>query len=175
MAESIRVLISEEEINERVKFLGETISKDYEGQEVHLISILKGGAFITCELAKRITVPVSLDFMSLSSYQGTTSTGIVKIIKDLDNSIEGKNVIIVEDIVDTGRTLNYLVKILKERKPNSIRICTLLDKPDRRVAEVDVDYTGFNIPDEFVVGFGLDYDQKYRNLPYIGVVEFTED
>lgn len=175
MAESIRVLISEEEINERVKFLGETISKDYEGQEVHLISILKGGAFITCELAKRITVPVSLDFMSLSSYQGTTSTGIVKIIKDLDNSIEGKNVIIVEDIVDTGRTLNYLVKILKERKPNSIRICTLLDKPDRRVAEVDVDYTGFNIPDEFVVGFGLDYDQKYRNLPFIGVVEFTED
>lgn len=175
MAESIRVLISEEEINERVKFLGETISKDYAGQEVHLISILKGGAFITCELAKRITVPVSLDFMSLSSYQGTTSTGIVKIIKDLDNSIEGKNVIIVEDIVDTGRTLNYLVKILKERKPNSIRICTLLDKPDRRVAEVDVDYTGFNIPDEFVVGFGLDYDQKYRNLPYIGVVEFTED
>ena len=174
MGEKVRVLLSEEEVNARVRELGQQISKDYEGEEVHIICILKGAVFITTELAKRITIPVTLDFMSVSSYQGTTSTGAVKIIKDLDHIIEGKNVIIVEDIIDTGRTLNYLINMLKNRNPKSIRLCTLLDKPDRRVVDVDVDYVGFEIPDEFVVGFGLDYDQKYRNLPYIGVVEFTD-
>ena len=127
-----------------------------------------------CELAKRITVPVSFDFMSVSSYGGDTkSSGVVKIVKDLDESIQGKDVFVVEDIVDSGRTLNYLLEMLRDRKPNSLRLCTLLDKPDRRVIEVPVDYTGFQIPDEFVVGYGLDYDQKYRNLPYIGIVEFN--
>ena len=126
-----------------------------------------------CELAKRITVPVSFDFMSVSSYGSETkSSGVVKIVKDLDEPLDGKEVIIVEDIVDSGRTLSYLVEILEKRGPKSIRICTLLDKPERRVADVKVNYTGFEIPDEFVVGYGLDYDQKYRNLPYIGVVEF---
>ena len=124
-----------------------------------------------CELAKRITVPVTMDFMSVSSYgDGTTSSGRVRIVKDLDESIEGKNVLIVEDIIDSGNTLHYLVDILNSRKPKSIRICTLLDKPERRTAEVKVDHTGFVIPDEFVVGYGLDYAQKYRNLPYIGAV-----
>lgn len=174
MSERIKVLLSEEEVVNRVKELGAMISEDYKDEEVHLISILKGGAFITCELAKRIDVPVTLDFMSVSSYQGTTSTGAVKIVKDLDNSIEGKNVIVVEDIIDTGRTLNYLLGMLKDRKPKSVKLCTLLDKPDRRVVDVDVDYVGFTIPDEFVVGFGLDYNQRYRNLPYIGVVEFVD-
>lgn len=175
MKEKIKVLLSEEEVNKRVLEMGQAISKDYAGEEVLLIGILKGGVFITCELAKRITVPVSLDFMSVSSYQGTQSSGVVKIIKDLDHAIEGKNVIIVEDIIDTGRTLSYLIKYLKNRNPKSIRLCTLLDKPDRRVVDdVNVDYTGFVIPDEFVVGFGLDYEQKYRNLPYIGVIEFVD-
>lgn len=177
MAENIRVLLTEEEVQKRIKELGEQISNDYKDEKdgVHLISILKGGVYITVDLAKRITIPVTMDFMSVSSYQGTTSTGAVKIIKDLDNIIEGKNVIIVEDIIDTGRTLSYLVEMLKGRNPKSIKLCTLLDKPERRVTEVDVDYVGFRIPDEFVVGFGLDYDQRYRNFPYIGVVEFTED
>ena len=131
-----------------------------------------GGVFFTCELAKRITVPVSLDFMSVSSYGSETkSSGIVKIIKDLDEPLEGKDVLIVEDIIDSGRTLSYLIEILKKRNPASIRLCTLLDKPERRVTDVKVDYVAFNIPDEFVVGYGLDYAQKYRNLPFIGVVE----
>lgn len=126
-----------------------------------------------CELAKRITVPVSLDFMSVSSYGSETkSSGVVKIIKDLDEPLVGKDVIVVEDIVDSGRTLSYLMDMLKDRKPASLRLCTLLDKPERRVVDVHVDYTGFQIPDKFVVGYGLDYDQKYRNLPYIGLVEF---
>ena len=126
-----------------------------------------------CELAKRITVPVSFDFMSVSSYgAGTSSSGVIKIVKDLDDSIMGKDVIVVEDIVDSGRTLSYLMELLKERKPASLRLCTLLDKPDRRVIQVPVDYTCFQIPDEFVVGYGLDYAQKYRNLTYIGIVEF---
>ena len=141
---------------------------------MHLICILKGGVFFTCELAKRLMVPVSMDFMSVSSYgSGTESSGVVRIVKDLDESIAGKNVLIVEDIIDSGRTLAYLIEILKQRNPESIHLCTLLDKPERRVKkQVKVDYTCFEIPDEFVVGFGLDYDQKYRNLPYIGVVEF---
>ena len=138
-----------------------------------MICVLKGGSFFMCELAKRITVPVSLDFMAVSSYgSGTTSGGVVKIVKDLDEAIRGKDVLVVEDIVDSGRTLSYLLEMLQARGPRSLRLCTLLDKPDRRVVDVKVDYTGFHIPDEFVVGYGLDYDQRYRNLPYIGVVEF---
>lgn len=172
MEDKVRVLLSEQEVNKRIAEIGTKISKDYEGKAVHLICVLKGGVFFTCELAKRITVPVSLDFMSVSSYgAGTQSSGVVKIVKDLDEPLDGKNVLIVEDIIDSGRTLSYLIEILQKRNPNSIRLCTLLDKPERRVADVKVDYVGFDIPDEFVVGYGLDYDQKYRNLPYIGVVE----
>lgn len=175
MAETIRELVSERDVDERIKELGRQISKDYEGKEVHLICVLKGGVFFMCELAKRISVPVSMDFMSVSSYgDGTKSSGIVKIVKDLDEAIEGKDVLIVEDIIDSGRTLYYLIDILQKRNPNSIHLCTLLDKPERRVKDVKVDYVGFNIPDEFVVGYGLDYAQKYRNLPFIGVVEGVE-
>lgn len=173
MAESIRVLIPEEEVDARIREIGEQISKDYAGREVHLVCVLKGGSFFLCELAKRITVPVSLDFMSVSSYGSETiSSGVVKIVKDLDEPIQGRDVLIVEDIVDSGRTLSYLKEMMLDRKPASLRICTLLDKPDRRVVDVEVDYTGFHIPDEFVVGYGLDYAQRYRNLPFIGVVEF---
>ena len=173
MEEKIRVLISGEDVNKKISEVASQISRDYEGKEVHLICILKGGVFFTCELAKRLTIPVSLDFMSVSSYgAGTKSSGVVKIIKDLDEPLEGKHVVIVEDIIDSGRTLSYLLEILKKRGPKDIRLCTLLDKPERRVKkQVKVDYTCFTIPDEFVVGYGLDYDQKYRNLPYIGVVE----
>ena len=164
MADKIRVLLTEEEVNKKISEVAAQINKDYEGKEVHLICILKGGVFFTCELAKRLTIPVSLDFMSVSSYgSGTKSSGVVKIIK---------NVIIVEDIIDSGRTLAYLIEVLKQRNPKNIELCTLLDKPERRVKkQVQVKYTCFTIPDEFVVGYGLDYDQKYRNLPYIGVVE----
>ena len=174
MSEKIRVLLEEEAVDKRICEVAEKISQDYAGKEVHMICILKGGVFFTCELAKRVTVPVSMDFMSVSSYgAGTESSGVVRIIKDLDDSIEGKEVLIVEDIIDSGRTLAYLIEILKQRNPKSIRLCTLLDKPERRVKkQVTVDYTCFTIPDEFVVGYGLDYDQKYRNLPFIGVVEF---
>lgn len=173
MAERVRVLLSEEEVNKRISEIGEKISKDYAGRQVHLVCVLKGGAFFMCELAKRITVPVSMDFMSVSSYGGDTkSSGVVKIVKDLDESLKDKDVLVVEDIVDSGRTLSYLMELLGQRGPKSLALCTLLDKPERRVVDVKVDYTGFSIPDEFVVGYGLDYDQRYRNLPYIGVVEF---
>jgi len=172
MAETVKVLISEEEVDKKIVELGKQISEDYAGKEIHLITVLKGGIFFVCELAKRISIPVSMDFMSVSSYgDGTESNGVVKIIKDLDERLEGKEVLIVEDIVDSGRTLSYLKKILLERHPKSLKICTLLDKPDRRVCDVDVEYVGFEVPDYFVVGYGLDYAQKYRNLPYIGVVE----
>lgn len=171
----INVHFSEEEVAARVKELGEQISADYGDEPVCLICILKGSIFFTCELAKRITSPVELEFMSVSSYgAGTSSSGVVKIVQDLATSIEGKNVLVIEDIIDSGRTLSYLMKNLKTRKPKSLKLCTLLDKPDRRVVEVPVDYVGFVIPDEFVVGYGMDYDQRYRNLPYIGFVE-TED
>ena len=173
MGDKIRVMYSEEEVDKRIRELGEQISKRYEGKTVHMICVLKGGVFFMCELAKRITVPVTMDFMSVSSYgAGTKSSGIVKIVKDLDQSIEGRDVLVVEDIIDSGRTLSHLMKILNERKPSSVCLCTLLDKPGRReVDDVNVDYTGFQVPDEFVVGYGLDYDQLYRQLPYVGVVE----
>ena len=175
MAEKIKVLISEEEVDARIRELGEKISKEYEGKQIHLICVLKGGVFFMCELAKRITVPVSMDFMCVGSYgDGTKSSGVVRLAKDLDESIENKEVLIVEDIIDSRNTLYYLMDVLRQRKPASLRLCTLLDKPDRRVKDVHVDWTGFEIPDEFVVGYGLDYAQKYRNLPYIGVVEVAE-
>ena len=173
MADKIRVLLKEEEVNARISEIAAQVSRDYEGKCVHLICILKGGVFFTCELAKRLTVPVTLDFMSVSSYgSGTVSSGVVKIIKDLDEPLENKDVLIVEDIIDSGRTLAYLIEVLKQRNPASIRLCTLLDKPERRVKkQVKVDYTCFTIPDEFVVVYGLDYDQRYLNLTYIGVIE----
>ncbi len=173
MAEHVRVLLAEEDVDRRIQEIGDQISKDYDGKQIHLICVLKGGSFFMCELAKRITVPVSLDFMSVSSYgSATKSSGVVKIVKDLDEPLKDKDVLVVEDIVDSGRTLGYLLEMLKDRGPKSVKLCTLLDKPERRVVDVHVDYTCFQIPDEFVVGYGLDYDQRYRNLPYIGVVEF---
>ena len=172
LAEKITVLITEEEIDRRVRELAAQISKDYEGRKIRMVGILKGASFFMCELAKRITVPVSIDFMQVSSYGGATeSTGTVRIRKDLDESIEGLDVIIVEDIVDSGRTLAFLGDFLKSKGAKSIRYCTLLDKPERRVVDLKADYAGFEIPDQFVVGYGMDYDQEYRNLPYIGVVE----
>ena len=175
MAETVKVLIDEETVEKRIKELGEKISEDYAGRQVHLICVLKGGVFFMCELAKRISVPVSMDFMSVGSYgDGTSSSGVVKIAKDLDETLEGKDVLVVEDIIDSGRTLYYLLDVLQKRRPKSMRLCTLLDKPDRRVTDVKVDYVGFEIPDKFVVGYGLDYAQKYRNLPYIGFVEGLE-
>ena len=148
MAETIRELVSEKNVDKRIEELGKKISEDYAGKEIHLICVLKGGVFFMCELAKRISVPVSMDFMSVSSYgDDTKSSGVVKIVKDLDESIDGKDVLIVEDIIDSGRTLYYLIDILKKRNPKSIHLCTLLDKPERRVRDVKVDYVGFNITD----------------------------
>ena len=153
MAESVEVMHSEAEVAKRVEELGRQISEDYAGKQVHLICVLKGGVFFMCELAKRISVPVSMDFMSVGSYgNGTSSSGVVKIAKDLDEPLEGKDVLVVEDIIDSGRTLSYLLEILKGRHPKSLKLCTLLDKPDRRIKPVKVDYTGFEIPDEFEIG-----------------------
>lgn len=172
MDAKINVLISEEKINARLKEIAEQINKEYEGESIHLVCILKGSVFITCKLASYLTVPVTMDFMSVSSYGNElVSSGRVKILKDLDESIQGKNVLIIEDIIDSGRTLASLRAMLKVREPKSLKICTLLDKPERREVEVEVDYVGFKIPDAFVVGYGLDYMQEYRNLPFVGVVE----
>ena len=172
MNEKITVLIDEETIENRIKEIAEQISKDYEGKEVRLICILKGSIFYTAELAKRLRIPSTIDFMSVSSYgAGTVSSGQVNIKKDLDESIEGLDVIVVEDIVDTGNTLSQLIPELKKRNPKSIEITTLLDKPSRREVDIDVRYIGFEVEDKFVVGYGLDYDQNYRDLPFIGVVE----
>ena len=176
MKEQIRIMLSEEKVNARIAELAKQISEDYAGRSVHLICILKGSIFFTCELAKRITVPVTMDFMSVSSYgDDTKSSGVVKMVKDLDEPLQGRDVLVIEDIIDSGRTLSYLLENLGSRNPASLRLCTLLDKPERRVKDVKVDYTGFEIPDEFVVGYGLDYAQRYRPLPYIGVVTFEEE
>ena len=173
MSEKIRELISEKDIAKRIKELGAQISEDYQGESVFMLCVLKGGVYFTTELSKRMSVPVSLDFMAVSSYgMDTKSSGVVKIVKDLDESIEGKNVLVVEDIIDSGRTLSLLMENLRQRKPKTLKLCTLLNKPARRVTDIQVDYVGYEIPDEFVVGYGMDYAQKYRNLPYIGVVEF---
>lgn len=175
MKEKIELLISEEEVGKRIDELAKEIDADYKGKTLNIICILKGSVFFACELAKRLTIPVVFDFMQVSSYgNGTSTTGGVKIIKDLDTPIAGKDVLIIEDILDSGRTLCRLLSLLSVSNPASLRVCTLLDKPARREFPVDVDYNGFEIEDEFVVGFGLDYAQKYRNLPYIGVIHFEE-
>ena len=176
MEQKIDVMIDEATVEARIAEIAQQLSKEYEGKTIHIIGVLKGSVFFMCELAKRLTVPVTMDFMSVSSYgNDTKSSGVVKMIKDLDESIEGRDVVLIEDIMDAGRTLSYLINILKERKPASFKVVTLLDKPDRRVVELEPDITGFVIPDRFVVGYGLDCAQKYRNLPYIGVVEFEEE
>ena len=171
-----RVLVSEEEIHARIKEVGAQIADDYRGKCPILVGVLKGVVPFFAEMANAISIPVQEDFMCITSFEGgTESTGKLTFRKDIDHDIEGRHVLILEDIIDSGRTLYYLIDILKKRNPKSVHLCTLLDKPERRVRDVKVDYTCFNIPDEFVVGYGLDYAQKYRNLPYIGVVEFHED
>ncbi|MDD7267308.1 MAG: hypoxanthine phosphoribosyltransferase [Lachnospiraceae bacterium] len=178
MGVKIHELYSEETVNKRVEELGAQISRDYAGKQLHLISVLKGGVFFACELAKRLTIPVTIDFMCISSYgSAMESSGIVKILKDLDEPLAGRDVLIVEDIIDSGNTLAHLKGLLSQREPASLKICTLLDKPERRdpAITLKVDYVGFEIPDHFVVGYGLDYAQNYRNLPYIGIVELTEE
>jgi hypoxanthine phosphoribosyltransferase len=166
------VLISEEQIRAKVAELGARLSADYADRSVTLVSVLKGSLPFMADLMRAITVPVSIDLMEVSSYSGqaTESSGLVRILKDLSASIDGKDVLIVEDIIDTGLTLNYLVRYLRGKNPRSLRICTLLDKPARRLVEIDIDYRGFTIPDQFVVGYGLDYGEFYRNLPFIGVL-----
>jgi len=172
MSEKIHVMFTEEQVDKKIRELGEQISADLHGEPVKLVCVLKGASFFACELAKRISAPVYMDFMYVSSYgNGTESSGEVKITRDLESPIEGENVLIVEDIIDSGNTLHFLQKEFKDRGAKQVRICTLLSKPDRRQVEVDVDYIGYVIPDEFVVGYGLDYAQRYRNLPYIGVIE----
>lgn len=175
MKDKLRVLISEEEVSRRIREMAGQISRDYEGKELRIVCVLKGGVFFMCELAKHITVPVTFDFMAVSSYgNGHESSGTLQIVKDLDESVEGKDILVVEDIVDSGNTLSRLLTLLKERNPKSLRLCTLLDKPERRETEVPVDYTGFLVPNLFVVGYGMDDAQYYRNLPYIAVVEQEE-
>ena len=168
----IKVLIDEEKLEKRVQEIATQIEEEYKGKELTLICILKGSIFFTVDLAKKINGDVRLEFIRVSSYnEGTESSGEIKMKLDLKDSIQGKDVIVIEDIIDTGRTLSYLIEYLKMKKPNSVKLCALLDKPDRRVVDVKVDYTGFQIPDKFVIGYGLDYDEKYRNLPYVGYIE----
>lgn len=167
-----QVLVDEATIHERVMALGEAISQAYAGQDLVLVSVLKGSIIFMADLVRAITVPHEIDFMATSSYgAATNSSGVVRILKDLNVSIQGRNILVVEDIIDSGHTLNYLLRLLQERQPASLRIVTLLDKPDRRAVPIDVDWVGFSIPNEFVVGYGLDYDELYRNLPYIGVLK----
>ena len=167
-----KVLLSKEQLSQKIAELGEEISKDYQGKEIVAICVLKGAILFMADLARAVKVPMALDFMAVSSYgNGTSTSGTVRILKDLDNSIEGKHVLVVEDIIDSGVTLKYLLKNLKSRKPASIKLCTLLNKPERRRVEVDIDYCGFTVPDYFLVGYGLDYAEKYRNLPFIGILK----
>ena len=169
-----RVLLSTEELAKRIGELGAEITADYAGKEILMIGVLRGAVVFMADLARAIKVPVAIDFMAVSSYgAGTSSSGVVRILKDLDEHIEGKHVLVVEDIIDSGLTLNYLLDNLKSRKPASIKLCTLLNKPERRKVNVHIDYNGFNVPDYFVVGYGLDYAEKYRNLPFIGVLKPT--
>ena len=173
---TIQTLISQEELVKGIRRIADSLNREYEGKQIHLICVLKGGVYFLTELSKYLTPDVTVDFMSVSSYgAGTSSSGVVKIIKDLDESIEGKNVVVVEDIIDCGNTLSYLMELLKDRHPASIKLCTMLDKPSRRVKQLEPDLTAFVIEDRYVVGFGLDYNQKHRNLPYIGEIHFKED
>lgn len=167
----LNILINKSKLEKRIEEMARQIEKDYEGKDIVFIGILKGSIMFMAELAKNIKNNVEMDFMDVSSYEGTESTGNVKINKDIRNSIEGKDVIIVEDIIDTGRTLTNLVEYLRQKNPNSLKIATMLSKPSRRIMELNVDYIGFAIDDKFVVGYGLDYNEKYRNLPYIGYLE----
>ncbi len=168
----ISVLISEEELQDKVKELGARVTEDYKDKNMLLIGVLRGGVVFMADLMRHIDFPVEIDFMQVSSYgSGTVSSGNVKILKDTETSVEGRDVLIAEDILDTGTTLHSLVELIKKRGANSVKICTILNKPARRKVELNADYVGFDIPDKFVVGYGLDYDQKYRNLPYVGVVE----
>lgn len=170
--EKLNTLISEEEIQKRVEELARIITKDYEGKELTLICILKGSTFFTVDLARKIDNKLKLEFIEVSSYeQGTQSSGKITLNKDIKGSVEGKDILVIEDIIDTGRTLSYLLEHLKSQNPASIKLCTLLNKPSRRVVDVHVDYIGFDIEDKFVVGYGLDVDQCYRNLPYVGYIE----
>ena len=167
-----KVLVSEDEIKAICSRLGQQISKDYKGKKLLLVSILKGAVVFLSDLMRNITIDCSIDFMVVSSYgSGTKTSGVVKIVKDLDLNLEGWDVLIVEDVLDSGMTLSYILEILKGRNPNSVKICTFLDKPDRRIADISADYTGTFVPDEFVVGYGLDYDEKYRNLPFVGALK----
>lgn len=167
-----RILITSEELGARVRELGQQITNDYAGRDILMIGVLRGAVIFMSDLARAIKRPMDIDFMATSSYgSSTSSSGVVRIMKDLDEVVEGRHLLIVEDIIDSGLTLNYLVDNLKSRKPASVKICTLLSKPDRRKVDVQVDYNGFVIPDYFVVGYGLDFDGKYRNLPFIGVLK----
>ncbi|MER3447050.1 MAG: hypoxanthine phosphoribosyltransferase [Candidatus Dadabacteria bacterium] len=166
-----RVLITEDQIKRRIRELGEEISRDYNGKDLVIVAVLRGAIVFLCDLIRNISIPITLDFLSISSYSGQSQTGVVRILKDLDESIEGKHVILVEDIIDTGLTLNYILKTLKARRPSDIRVCALLDKKARRIVDIRIDYLGFEIPDEFVVGYGMDYNQRYRSLPFIGVLK----
>ncbi|WP_091745612.1 hypoxanthine phosphoribosyltransferase [Propionispora vibrioides] len=167
-----RVLISTEELKQRIADMGKQISQDYAGKEILMIGVLRGAVIFMADLARAIDIPVAIDFMAVSSYgAGTSSSGVVRILKDLDETVEGKHILVVEDIIDSGLTLNYLLDNIKSRKPASLRMCTLLNKPERRKVNVHIDYNGFTIPDHFVVGYGLDYAEKYRNLPFIGILK----
>lgn len=170
MSEKIEILINEEQLDKRISEIAEQINKEFVNEDITLICVLKGGIMFMTDIAKKLKQKVEFEFIDVSSYSGTVSSGKLTINKDLETSIEGKNVILLEDIVDTGRTLSYLIEYLKEKKPATLKLCTLLDKPSRRIVDVNADYIGFTIPDAFIVGYGLDYDQKYRNLPYIGIL-----
>lgn len=167
---TIKTLLTREEVEKRIKELAKEIEKDYCGKDLLVIGLLKGSIMFMSDLIKEMDLPVMIDFMSVSSYSGTTSTGVINVLKDTDISVKDKDVLIVEDIIDTGLTLSHVKKLLEDRGAKSLKICTLLDKPSRRTIEMKGDYVGFEIPDEFVVGYGLDYDQHYRNLPYVGIV-----
>lgn len=166
-----KILITEEQIKRRIRELGKEISHDYKGKDLVIVAVLRGAIVFLCDLIREISIPITLDFLSISNYSGQTQTGVVRILKDLDESIEDRYVILVEDIIDTGLTLNYIIKALKARRPADIRVCALLDKRARRIVDIRIDYLGFEIPDEFVVGYGMDYNQRYRGLPFIGVLK----
>jgi len=166
------IFFSVEQLQQRIGELAAQINQDYAGKDLVIVSVLRGSVIFTADLVRKITLPLSMDFLSVSSYgAGTTSSGQVRILKDLSDPVEGKHIIIVEDILDTGNTLSYLTNMLAAREPASVKICTLLDKPSRRTADIAADYIGFEVPDAFVVGYGLDYDERYRNLPYIGILK----